>query len=174
MGMLSAGEAVQTGLSLAAVVVVGDHAAHGQLHSLGGTLGHQGTVDGGLQVTDPAGVALPLLLLQLLAGQDSLSAVDDDDVVTTVHVGGEGGLVLTAQQNSGLGSNTTQGFAGGGVTGQAGAIRHGVARALLQYDSENLRSTLKKAGFLTRDARMKERKKYGLKAARRAPQFSKR
>ena len=64
--------------------------------------------------------------------------------------------------------------AGGGVTGQAGAIRHGIARALLQYDSENLRSVLKKAGFLTRDPRMKERKKYGLKAARRAPQFSKR
>ena len=63
---------------------------------------------------------------------------------------------------------------GGGVTGQAGAIRHGVARALLQYDSENLRSQLKKAGFLTRYPRMKERKKYGLKAARRAPQFSKR
>ena len=64
--------------------------------------------------------------------------------------------------------------AGGGVTGQAGAIRHGVARALLQYDSENLRPTLKKAGFLTRDPRMKERKKYGLKGARRARQFSKR
>ncbi len=64
--------------------------------------------------------------------------------------------------------------AGGGGAGQAGAIRHGVARALLQYDSENLRSALKKAGFLTRDPRMKERKKYGLKAARRAPQFSKR
>ena len=63
---------------------------------------------------------------------------------------------------------------GGGVSGQAGAIRHGIARALLQYDSENLRSALKKAGFLTRDPRMKERKKYGLKAARRAPQFSKR
>ena len=63
---------------------------------------------------------------------------------------------------------------GGGVTGQAGAIRHGIARALLQYDSENLRASLKKAGFLTRDPRMKERKKYGLKAARRAPQFSKR
>lgn len=62
---------------------------------------------------------------------------------------------------------------GGGVTGQAGAIRHGVARALLQYDAE-LRTELKKAGFLTRDPRMKERKKYGLKAARRAPQFSKR
>ena len=63
--------------------------------------------------------------------------------------------------------------AGGGVTGQAGAIRHGLARALLQYD-ENLRPALKKAGFLTRDPRMKERKKYGLKGARRAPQFSKR
>ena len=63
--------------------------------------------------------------------------------------------------------------AGGGVTGQAGAIRHGIARALLQYD-EALRPALKKAGFLTRDPRMKERKKYGLKGARRAPQFSKR
>lgn len=63
--------------------------------------------------------------------------------------------------------------AGGGVTGQAGAIRHGISRALLQYDA-NLRTTLKKAGFLTRDPRMKERKKYGLKGARRAPQFSKR
>ena len=62
---------------------------------------------------------------------------------------------------------------GGGVSGQAGAIRHGIARALLQVD-ENLRPALKKAGFLTRDPRMKERKKYGLKAARRAPQFSKR
>ncbi len=64
--------------------------------------------------------------------------------------------------------------AGGGVSGQAGAIRHGVARALLQYNSDELRSALKKAGFLTRDPRMKERKKYGLKGARRAPQFSKR
>ena len=63
--------------------------------------------------------------------------------------------------------------AGGGVTGQAGAIRHGLSRALLQYD-ENLRVQLKKAGFLTRDPRMKERKKYGLKGARRAPQFSNR
>ncbi len=63
--------------------------------------------------------------------------------------------------------------AGGGVSGQAGAIRHGVARALLQNGDE-MRPILKKAGFLTRDPRMKERKKYGLKAARRAPQFSKR
>ena len=62
---------------------------------------------------------------------------------------------------------------GGGVTGQAGAIRHGVARALLQVNPES-RAALKAAGFLTRDPRMKERKKYGLKAARRAPQFSKR
>ena len=62
---------------------------------------------------------------------------------------------------------------GGGYTGQAGAIRHGIARALLQADGE-FRPTLKTAGYLTRDPRMKERKKYGLKAARRAPQFSKR
>jgi small subunit ribosomal protein S9 len=62
---------------------------------------------------------------------------------------------------------------GGGVTGQAGAIRHGIARALLLFDIE-LRPALKKAGFLTRDPRMKERKKYGLKGARKAPQFSKR
>ncbi len=63
---------------------------------------------------------------------------------------------------------------GGGFTGQAGAIRHGISRALLQADSEEFRPALKKAGYLTRDPRMKERKKYGLKAARRAPQFSKR
>jgi small subunit ribosomal protein S9 len=62
---------------------------------------------------------------------------------------------------------------GGGTTGQAGAIRHGISRALIQADAD-LRGALKKAGFLTRDPRMKERKKYGLKAARRAPQFSKR
>ena len=62
---------------------------------------------------------------------------------------------------------------GGGFTGQAGAIRHGIARALNKYDLD-LRPTLKKAGYLTRDPRMKERKKYGLKKARRAPQFSKR
>lgn len=62
---------------------------------------------------------------------------------------------------------------GGGTTGQAGAIRHGIARALLTVDAD-YRPTLKSAGYLTRDPRMKERKKYGLKAARRAPQFSKR
>ncbi|MBQ8636586.1 MAG: 30S ribosomal protein S9 [Clostridia bacterium] len=63
---------------------------------------------------------------------------------------------------------------GGGFTGQAGAIRHGIARALLEVDSDAYRAALKSAGYLTRDSRMKERKKYGLKAARRAPQFSKR
>ncbi len=87
-------------------------------------------------------------------------------------------LKLIARQPLAL-TGTTDKFdivcrvAGGGVTGQAGAIRHGVARALLQYNEE-LRPELKKAGLLTRDPRMKERKKYGLKGARRAPQFSKR
>ena len=76
-------------------------------------------------------------------------------------------------------TNTTDRFdiivtvKGGGFTGQAGAIRHGISRALLEADAD-YRPALKKAGFLTRDPRMKERKKYGLKAARRAPQFSKR
>ena len=76
-------------------------------------------------------------------------------------------------------TNTTDKFdveatvTGGGVTGQAGAIRHGIARALLLVD-ESYRAALKAEGYLTRDPRMKERKKYGLKAARRAPQFSKR
>jgi len=78
---------------------------------------------------------------------EAVNAVDKYDVKVTVH--------------------------GGGFTGQAGAIRHGIARALCEADSEN-RETLKKAGYLTRDPRMKERKKYGLKGARRAPQFSKR
>ena len=64
--------------------------------------------------------------------------------------------------------------AGGGFTGQAGALRHGISRALCEADKEAYRATLKAAGFLTRDPRMKERKKYGLKKARRAPQFSKR
>ena len=63
---------------------------------------------------------------------------------------------------------------GGGISGQAGAVRHGISRALLEANSTEYRPTLKAAGFLTRDARMKERKKYGLKKARKAPQFSKR
>ncbi len=87
-------------------------------------------------------------------------------------------LKLIIRQPLELTSNTSNfdvlvNVKGGGTTGQAGAIRHGISRALLQADSD-LRPSLKKAGFLTRDPRMKERKKYGLKAARRAPQFSKR
>jgi len=91
---------------------------------------------------------------------------------------GLGTLKLIVNQPFGV-TNTVGKFdilctvVGGGVSGQAGAIRLGVARALLQSDEE-FRSVLKRAGFLTRDPRMKERKKYGLKAARRAPQFSKR
>ena len=79
-------------------------------------------------------------------------------------------LVLTNNENK---YDVIVKVEGGGFTGQAGDIRHGIARALLKADAD-LRPELKKAGFLTRDARMKERKKYGLKAARRAPQFSKR
>ena len=79
-------------------------------------------------------------------------------------------LVLTNKENK---YDVIVKVEGGGFTGQSGAIRHGISRALLKADAE-LRGDLKKAGFLTRDARMKERKKYGLKAARRAPQFSKR
>ena len=79
-------------------------------------------------------------------------------------------LVLTNNENK---YDVIVKVEGGGFTGQAGAIRHGISRALLKADEE-LRGALKKEGFLTRDARMKERKKYGLKAARRAPQFSKR
>ena len=79
-------------------------------------------------------------------------------------------LVLTETENK---FDVYVNVIGGGFTGQAGAIRHGISRALLKADEE-FRPTLKKAGFLTRDPRMKERKKYGLKKARRAPQFSKR
>ena len=79
---------------------------------------------------------------------------------------------LEATQNTGK-FDVLVNVHGGGVSGQAGAIRHGIARALLKVDGE-LRPILKKAGYLTRDPRMKERKKYGLRKARRAPQFSKR
>ena len=79
-------------------------------------------------------------------------------------------LVLTGTKD---GYDVLVNVHGGGLTGQAGAIRHGVTRALIKAD-ENLKSELKAAGFVTRDPRMKERKKYGLKKARRAPQFSKR
>ena len=91
-------------------------------------------------------------------GLDTLKLVVNQPLVATDLVG-KVDLVITV--------------AGGGVTGQAGAIRHGVSRALLGLNAE-YRPALKAAGFLTRDPRMKERKKYGLKAARRAPQFSKR
>ena len=91
-------------------------------------------------------------------GLDTLKLVVRQPLVTTDTVG-KVDIVVTV--------------AGGGVSGQAGAIRHGVARALLGINPE-FRATLKAAGFLTRDPRMKERKKYGLKGARRAPQFSKR
>lgn len=79
-------------------------------------------------------------------------------------------LVLTKTENQ---FDVLVNVKGGGFTGQAGAIRHGISRALLEADPE-MRKDLKKAGFLTRDPRMKERKKYGLKKARKAPQFSKR
>ena len=91
-------------------------------------------------------------------GLDTLKLVVNQPLVTADLVG-KVDLVVTVT--------------GGGVSGQAGAIRHGISRALLTLNPE-LRTSLKAAGFLTRDPRMKERKKYGLKAARRAPQFSKR
>ena len=91
-------------------------------------------------------------------GLDTLKLVVNQPLVTTAMVG-KVDIVVTV--------------AGGGVSGQAGAIRHGISRALILLNPE-FRATLKAAGFLTRDPRMKERKKYGLKAARRAPQFSKR
>ena len=91
-------------------------------------------------------------------GLDTLKLVVRQPLVTTDMVG-KVDVVVTV--------------AGGGVSGQAGAIRHGISRALVAMNAE-LRPTLKAAGFMTRDPRMKERKKYGLKAARRAPQFSKR
>ena len=112
----------------------------------GGVTGQAGAITiNGRDIDDYFGLdTLKMVVRQPLAATDLLGKVD---------------LVCTVE--------------GGGVTGQAGAIRHGVARALLGVNPE-LRATLKAAGFLTRDPRMKERKKYGLKAARRAPQFSKR
>ncbi|MCL1807919.1 MAG: 30S ribosomal protein S9 [Oscillospiraceae bacterium] len=91
-------------------------------------------------------------------GLETLKAIVRQPLVTTTTIGR---VDITAT------------VVGGGVSGQAGAIRHGIARALLKMNEE-FRPALKQAGFLTRDPRMKERKKYGLKAARRAPQFSKR
>ena len=98
-------------------------------------------------------------------------SIDDYFGLETLKVIVRQPLVLT---KTGAQFDIVANVTGGGVTGQAGAMRHGISRALLQFDAEKLRPALKAAGFLTRDPRMKERKKYGLKAARRAPQFSKR
>ena len=111
--------------------------------------------------------------VRLVAG-DGKIVINNRDIETYF---GYETLKMTVRQPLTL-TNTTSfdvlvNVCGGGVSGQAGAIRHGIARALCKADPE-LRGALKKAGFLTRDPRMKERKKYGLKAARRAPQFSKR
>jgi small subunit ribosomal protein S9 len=91
------------------------------------------------------------------------AAIDEADVRMPFRVTGTEGRF-----------NTMIKVEGGGVTGQAGAIRHGIARALLELDPEGYRLPLRQAGFLTRDPRMKERKKYGLKRARKAPQYTKR
>ena len=96
--------------------------------------------------------------------------IDDYFGLETLKTIGRQPLVLTENTDK---FDVLVNVKGGGMTGQAGAIRHGISRALLEADAE-YRPALKSAGFLTRDPRMKERKKYGLKAARRAPQFSKR
>jgi len=112
--------------------------------------------------------------VRLVPGEGSVTvnnrSLDDYFGLETLKVISKQPLVLTATENK---FDVIVNVVGGGFTGQAGAIRHGIARALIKADEE-LRPALKKAGFLTRDPRMKERKKYGLKKARRAPQFSKR
>ena len=96
--------------------------------------------------------------------------IDDDFGLETLKMTVRQPLVLTSLEGR---YDVLVNVYGGGLSGQAGALRHGISRALVKADPE-LRPAIKKAGFLTRDPRMKERKKYGLKAARRAPQFSKR
>jgi small subunit ribosomal protein S9 len=112
--------------------------------------------------------------VRLIPGEGNFTinnrTLDDYFGLETLKVISKQPLVLTGTENK---FDVYVNVVGGGFTGQAGAIRHGIARALLKAD-EDLRPMLKKAGFLTRDPRMKERKKYGLKKARRAPQFSKR
>jgi len=112
--------------------------------------------------------------VRLIPGEGNFTingrSLDDYFGLETLKVIAKQPLVLTGTENK---FDIIVNVKGGGFTGQAGAIRHGIARALLQADEE-LRPALKKAGFLTRDPRMKERKKYGLKKARKAPQFSKR
>lgn len=112
--------------------------------------------------------------VRLVAGEGKIiinkREIDDYFGLETLKMTVRQPLALT---NAGGSFDILVNVCGGGLTGQAGAIRHGISRALCKADPE-LRGALKKAGFLTRDPRMKERKKYGLKAARRAPQFSKR
>jgi len=112
--------------------------------------------------------------VRLVPGEGNITvngrSLDDYFGLETLKVITKQPLVLTETENK---FDIFVNVIGGGFTGQAGAIRHGISRALLKADEE-YRSALKKAGFLTRDPRMKERKKYGLKKARRAPQFSKR
>ena len=112
--------------------------------------------------------------VRLIPGEGNITinkrTFEDYFPVDTMRMIVEQPLVLTATKDK---FDVFVNVYGGGMTGQAGAIRHGIARALLLAEPES-RAALKKAGFLTRDSRMKERKKYGLKKARRAPQFSKR
>lgn len=112
--------------------------------------------------------------VRLIPGEGNITinnrSLDEYFGLETLKVISKQPLVLTQTENK---FDVIVNVVGGGFTGQAGAIRHGIARALLKADEE-FRAPLKKAGYLTRDPRMKERKKYGLKKARRAPQFSKR
>jgi len=112
--------------------------------------------------------------VRLLPGEGNVTvndrSLDEYFGLETLKVISKQPLVATATENK---FDVIVKVVGGGFTGQAGAIRHGIARALIKADAE-FRPVLKKAGYLTRDPRMKERKKYGLKKARRAPQFSKR
>ena len=113
--------------------------------------------------------------VRLMAGTGKIT-VNGKDI--TEYFGTETLIVIAKQALEAI--NKTENYdvivkvIGGGFSGQAGAIRHGIARALVEADEEEYRPTLKVAGYLTRDSRMKERKKYGLKKARKAPQFSKR
>ena len=113
--------------------------------------------------------------VRLMAGTGKIT-VNGKDIIE--YFGTETLIVIAKQALEAI--NKTENYdvivkvIGGGFSGQAGAIRHGIARALVEADEEEYRPTLKAAGYLTRDSRMKERKKYGLKKARKAPQFSKR
>ena len=112
MCMLSSLVAVQAGHSLSAQGVGRNHALNSVGHSLIAGFSHQGLILGFLQATDPARMGAMILLFQLLASQNSFVAVNHDDMVTAVNIGGKGSLVLTTQQDSGLGSNAAERFAG--------------------------------------------------------------